>query len=233
MSRVRSSLVLAIAVVLGTALLAAAAEQGSRRGDGFRGGFSGRGSSLTGLLSSQQIQKELKLTEEQVGKAAEISKKIRADTQKESEAARAITDRAKQRAKRDEISEKREQMARKALRDVLEREQIMRLYQIRIQLRGAVYGLSNEFVARILKLSDEQKKKVADIDKGAQEKRSKLSAGSRGASQEERRKRYTEIRTIGQKADEAALAVLTAEQKEGYKKIQGEKFELQRRSRQQ
>lgn len=236
MSRVRSSLVLAMVVVMGAALVAAAAEQGSRPGGassrrGF--GFFGRSSSLTGLLSSEQVQKELKLNDEQKSKVAEISKKIRADMSKEYAALREMTDRTKQRAKMTELSEQRDQMARKALRGVLEREQVVRLYQIRMQTRGVVDSLGNEFVARRLKLTDEQKKKVAAIDKSAQEKRSKLSAGSRDASQEERRKRSTERRTIGQKADEEALAVLTAEQKEGFEKMQGEKFELQRRSRPQ
>ncbi len=234
MTRVRTSLVLAIAFVLGAALFAATAQAAERgAGSGRRGfGFFGRSSSLTGLLSREEVQKELKLTDEQKDKVAEITKKIRAEISKEYAAAREMTDRAKQRAKYAELSDQADRKAREALRGVLEREQIIRLYQIRIQLRGAVYGLSIEFVAGMLKLSDEQKKKVAAIDKSVQEKRSKLYAGSRDASQEERRKRYTELRTVGQKADEEALAVLTAEQKEGFKKMQGEKFELQRRSRQ-
>ena len=229
MSRVRSSLVLAMAVALGTAMLAAAAEQGSRRGGGFRGGRS----SLIGLLSSAQVQKELKLTEEQVGKVAEISKKIRADMTKEYAALREMTDRTKQRAKMTELGSQADQMARKALRGVLEREQTMRLYQIRTQVRGVVASLGNQRVARRLKLTDEQTKKVAAISTSTQQKQRELFASMREASQEERGKAFAKYGEIRQKADEEALALLTAEQKGGFEKMQGEKFELQRRRRQQ
>ena len=229
MSRVRSSLLLAMAVVLGTAMLAAAAEQGARRGGGFRGGRS----SLIGLLSLEQVQKELKLNDEQKSKVAEIGKKIRADMTKEYAALREMTDRTKQRAKLTELGAQADQMARKALRGVLEREQTMRLYQIRTQVRGVVASLGNQYVARRLKLTDEQKKKVAAISTSRQQKQRELFASMRDASQEEQRKAFAKYGEIRQKAEEEALAVLNAEQKEGFKKMQGKKFEWQRRSRQQ
>ncbi len=228
MSRVRSSLVLAMVVVLGAALVAAAAEQGSRRGSRFFGR-----SSLTYLLSSEQVQKELKLNDEQKSKVAEITKKIRAELGKEYAAAREMTDRAKQRAKYAELSDQADRKAREALRGVLEREQMMRLYQIRTQVRGVVASLGNEYVARRLKLTDEQKKKVAAISTSTQQKQRELFASLREASQEERGKAFAKYGEIRQKADEAALALLGAEQKEGFKRMQGEKFELQRRRRQQ
>ena len=82
-------------------------------------------------------------------------------------------------------------------------------------------------------LTDEQKKKVAEIDTNAQQKRRELFAGLRDATQEARGKAMGKLRELRQKADQEALAVLTAEQKELFKKMQGEKFELQmRRGRQ-
>ena len=37
---------------------------------------------------------------------------------------------------------------------------MVRLYQIRLQVCGAVYGLNNKSIANRLKLTDEQKKKA-------------------------------------------------------------------------
>lgn len=232
MFRVRSSLVLGVVFVLAGALLAADAEQGSRRGAGSsrRGsGFSGRRGSLTDLLSLEQVQKELKLNEEQKGKVEQIGKKLRAEMREQYAGLREITDPEKRRAKSAELSDQLDDKTREQLREVISREQLIRLYQIRIQIRGAVYALSNEYVAGRLKLTDEQKTKVAEIDKSARQKQSKLYAGLRDAGQEERTKAFAELRKIRQQGDKEALGLLTAEQKEGLEKIKGEKLELQRR----
>ncbi len=234
MTRVRSSLVLAMVFVLGGVLLASAAQAAEGRAGGARRGSRtmGRGS-LLGLLRSKQVQKELKLTEEQTGKVTEVSKKLMEEMRKQSAALQEITDREQRQAKRTELSNQLDRKAREQLRDVLSREQIMRLYQIRTQVRGVVATLGNEFVARRLKLTDEQKKKVAEIAQSTQQKQRELYAGLRGADQEARGKAMGKLRELRQKADQEALAVLTAEQKEGFKKMQGEKFELQMRRRPQ
>ena len=222
MTRVRSSLVLAMAVVLATSLLAAAAEQGSRSRRGF--GFSGRTSSLTGLLSREEVQKELKLTDEQKTKVEALSKKLREEMTEQYAGLRDITDAAKRRAKYEELRQQRDTKAREALGDVISREQLMRLYQIRLQISGTVYALNNRYVARLLKLTDEQKKKAAGIDTETQKKQREASSGmGRDASQEQRTKAFAKVREIRQAAEKEALALLTDEQKKGLDKIKGEK----------
>jgi Spy/CpxP family protein refolding chaperone len=220
-----------MAFVLGAALLAAmaqAAEKGagsSRRGSRM---FSWRGN-LMFLLRSEQVQKELKLNEEQTGKVTAMIKKLGAELREQYAGLGEITDREKRMAKFAELSDQADRKIRTQLRDVISREQRRRLYQIRMQVRGVVASLGNEYVARRLKLTDEQKNKVAEIGKAAQEKMSKAFSGWGDLSEEERGKRRAEFGKIRQKAEEEALGLLTAEQKESFKKMQGEKFELQMR----
>lgn len=233
MTRVRCSLGLTVAFVLGVAFSVAAAQAAERGARSGRGGFGGASSrTLTGLLGREEVQKELKLTDEQKEKVAEIAKKLGAEMRAQYAGLREITDTEKRAAKMAELRDQQDTKAREALAEVISREQLMRLYQIRIQVNGTVYALSNRFVARMLKLTDEQKEKVAAIDKSTQQKQREASAGLRGASQEARTEAMAKLRKLRQAADEEALALLTAEQKEGLEKVKGDKFELQRRSRQ-
>lgn len=231
MTRVRSSLVLAMVLLLGAALASAAESQApgsGRRGFGMMGG---RGGSLLGLLRLEQVQKELKLKDEQVAKVKEIGQKLREEMGPQWAKLRDIEDRQQRRAKMTELSSQFDQKARAQLREVLPGEQMIRLYQIRLQVRGAVYGLNHKFIAGRLKLTDEQKKKVAEIDKSTQQKRSEAYSGLRNLSQEQRREKMAEVRQklrkIRSDANAQALGLLTAEQKEAFEKLKGKKFELQ------
>lgn len=217
MSRVRSALVLAMVFVSGSALHTPAQAQSTGR-------------SFLGLLSQEQVQKELKLSEGQIGKVREIDEKLRKELRPQWTSLRETDDWEKRWAKWKEMVDQFDEKARGQLRDVLSREQLMRLYQIRTQVRGVVATLSREWTANRLKLTDEQKKKVAEIDKATRQKQSEAFQGYRDLSQEERRARFAEFGKIRQKADEQALALLNADQKEALKKMQGKKFELQRRS---
>jgi hypothetical protein len=107
---------------------------------------------------------------------------------------------------------------------------MIRLYQIRLQVRGDVYGLNHPWIANRLKLTDEQKKKAAEIEETTQEKVFGAYSGLRDLSQEERRKKWAEVREevgkIRAEADEQAVGLLTAEQKVAYEKLKGDPFEM-------
>ena len=92
-------------------------------------------------------------------------------------------------------------------------------------------SLENRYVARRLKLTDEQKEKLAKINKDARAKRSKLFSGLRDASDEQRREAFEKYRKLRTKTGEQALALLTAEQKKAFEDMQGEKIELPSRRR--
>jgi len=211
-------------VVLGFALLSLANAQAAegRRG----GGMMMRGSFL-GLLGSEQVQQELKLSEEQKTKVQEVTQKLREEMKEQYAGLRDSQDREQARAKMTELSEQLDSKARTQLQDVLSREQMRRLYQIRTQVRGAVASLNNSRTAERLQLTEEQKKKVAELDKTVQDKLSAAFSGLRDASADQRGARMAELGKIRRDADEQALGLLTAEQKEAFQKMQGEKFELQ------
>jgi Spy/CpxP family protein refolding chaperone len=225
MNRVRRVMLPATALVLGAALVAAAAAQAA---EGPRRGFGGGGrGSLLGLLRLEQVQKELKLSEEQMAKVKGIVEKLGAEMKEQYAALGEIEDREKRRAKMTELSDQLDAKTREELRGVLEREQVMRLYQIRMQVRAVVDSLANRFVADRLKLTDEQKNKLAEIGKETQAKQSEIYGTMRDASEEQRTEAFQKLRKIRADADEKALGVLTAEQKEAFEKMKGEKIELQ------
>lgn len=225
MTRFRCLMVLAMALVLGAAFACAAeaqAAEGTRRGSG-RGG---RGS-LLGLLRLEQVQKEMKLSEEQTTKVQEVVEKLGAEMREQYTALREIEDRDERRAKMSELSDQLDGKVREQLRDVVKREQMMRLYQIRLQIRAVADSLANRYVAGKLKLTDDQKSNAAQINKDMQAGRSELYATMRDASDEQRREIFQKLRKIRSDADEKALGLLTAEQKAAFEEMKGEKIELE------
>jgi Spy/CpxP family protein refolding chaperone len=224
MARVRSLLVMVL--VLGVTFIAAAeaqAEEGARRGGG-RGMLR---NSLLGLLGMEQVQKELKLSEEQIGKVEKINEELRAEMTDQYTALRDIEDREKRQAKMAELVGQFDSKAREKLRDVLDKEQTARLDQIRMQVRPVADSLANKDVVDRLKLTEEQQKKLAQINKDMQAKQSELYSGMRDASEEQRTEAFQKLRKIRGDADKQALEVLTAEQKEAFEKMQGKKIELE------
>jgi Spy/CpxP family protein refolding chaperone len=219
-------IVLAISLVLGFAYIAETqAQERERSGRGFGRGSSR--SSLLGLLSLEQVQKEMKLSEEQMTTVQGIVEKLGAEMREQYTALREIEDRDQQRAKITELRDQSDQKVREQLRDVVEREQVMRLYQIRMQVRAVVDSLANTFVSRRLELTDDQKNKLEEINKGVGAKQSEVYATIRDASDEQRSEAFQKLRKIRSDADGEALALLTAEQKAAFEEMKGKKIELQ------
>ena len=227
MIRIRSWLVVAVAAMLSTALIGAAEAQ--TQGQGPRGAGMNRGS-LLGLASLESVQKELKITDEQAAKLKEAAEKLRGEMREQFTSVREIQDRAARGAKLAELNKQLDEKAGQQAREILAREQVMRLYQIRLQVRGNVYALNSRFIAARLKLTDEQKEKAAAIQKATEEKTAAAFTGLRDLDENQRREKMAEMRTamikIRSDADAQALGLLTAEQKEALEKAKGEKFEL-------
>ncbi len=104
---------------------------------------------------------------------------------------------------------------------------MIRLYQIRLQVRAVVDSLASRYVAGKLKLTEEQKEKLAQIDKDVQAKRSELFSSMRDASREQRSAAYEKYRKMRSDADDKALGLLTDEQKKAFEEMKGEKIELE------
>ena len=220
MSQSRGVGVLLVALGLVVALTAAAVAQGQRRGRGM-----GR-DSLLGLLRIEQVQKELNLSDDAQAKVAEIQEKLGTEMRNQFATVRDIEDRQQRQTKMAELTKEFDGKAREQLREVLSREQLMRLFQIRMQVRAVVASLTNQWVAGRLNLTEEQQQQLAQISKDMENKQSELRGGMRDASQEQRREANQKLRTIRSEADEQALGVLNAEQKESFEQMKGEKIEL-------
>lgn len=225
MSRVRSLSVAVMALVSVAALAAVAAQppEGARRG--FRGYSRG---SLLGLLRIEQVQKELGLGEQDVAAVRELGTKIREELGEQYAAVREIEDRTKRMAKYTELRDQSDRKAREGLREILSREKLMRLYQIRMQVRSAVDSLGNRYVARRLELTDEQKEKVAKIAADVQAKRTELFGSMRDATDEQRREAFQKYMKARTAANEQALGLLTDEQKKAFEDMKGKAIELPR-----
>ena len=219
MIRMRNVLVSVTVLMMGAAFVIAAEPAARRSRRGSRG-------SLLGLLSIEQVQKELKVKEADVAKIKTISEKLRAEMRKQYTELRKIKDEAERRAKFAELRTQYDGKARKQLHDVLSREQMSRLYQIRAQTRAVADTLASKYVADKLKLTDKQKTEIAKISADSRTKRYAIYRTMRDADEKKRTEAREKIRELSAEADKQALALLTDEQSKLFEKMKGKKFEF-------
>lgn len=202
-----------------------------RRPGGFLGGPGGPGGGSgdwVQLLGSEQVQKELELVDEQKDGIRKVADEARERMREGFSGFQGLRDLSEEeRNKRfAEMREKAETMAketRKKLEEVLLPHQVERLQQISLQVRGAA-ALTDPEVAGKLGLSDDQKQQLQKAQEENREKmRGMFQGGGQGGSGEDAQRRFAEAREA---AAASYLAVLTAEQKEQFEKLKGEKFEL-------
>jgi Spy/CpxP family protein refolding chaperone len=202
----RFPVLVALVAVAGLTSTAFAQRQGGR-------GFSGGGA--LGVLSIEEVQKELNITDEQKEKLAALRPERGNNAQNLS---------------REERAKRFEELAKKAdetIKTVLDEKQQSRLEELRIQREGTSSLERAEVVAK-LGLDDAQKEKLKKIQAESN------SAGGfdfQNATQEERQKYQAEARERREKRDTELLAVLTADQKAAFEKMKGEKFEFPQRGR--
>ncbi len=216
--------------------------RGSR---GFRGGF-GRGSTRgdkATLLRSDQVLKELKVSEEQKGKLEGILADYR-DQGRELYSGLRDLDRDEREKAMAELRKKQDALRKKTgkkLDSVLTKVQVKRLDEIVLQQKG-VRGLIDGPVAASLKLSEEQVGKIKAVFKTEEDERSKLfrgfGRGGRGGGGGGGGGDRGGFREIGEKMEKMrkdtetnSLAVLTKDQKEKFAALKGAAFKLERESR--
>ncbi len=185
------------------------------------------------LLQSQQLKDELKLTDEQVTKIKEISDKFRQDL------GATITGLKLNELKPEEQSAKLQEVSgdiktkiettRQEIGSVLTPEQVTRFKGISLQLYG--FGALNSGDFRDdLKYTEEQQKQLDELE-------TQLSQNIRAnwtipdsTDPAERQKAIDEnskrIDKLIKESNDAALAVLTAEQKQTLESLKGAEFKL-------
>jgi hypothetical protein len=228
MSRTRNVLVLSVVVLMAGAFVVAQETRQRRRGS-----RSGRSrSSLLGLLNSEQVQKELKVQKADIAKVKAISDKLRTEMRKQYTELRKIKDQTKRRAKYAELRAQYDSNSRKQIQTILSKEQMIRLYQIRMQNRAVTESLASKYVAKKLKLTDDQKTKAAKIGADSRTERYKIYRTMRNADEAKRAEASKKLGEMRTEADKQALELLTDEQKKNFEKMKGKKFELKRTPRQ-
>jgi hypothetical protein len=196
-----------VGTILTAAVLIAPLAQAQGPGRGAGRGFGGGGGAL--LLTQKSVQEELKLSEEQVKQVDELAAKQRELFSGARDLGR------EERQKR--FTESRD-ASQKAVSEILNAEQQKRYKQIGLQLRG-LSALDDPEVASSLGLSDEQKKKVEEIQTAAREEM--RSAFQDGGGDREK------FRAAREATNEKLQGVLTAEQKTTWQELTGEPFKGQ------
>src|SRR5438132_13231528 len=162
----------------------------------FGGRFGGSGISAM-LLRQESIQKELKLTDEQINQVEELSNKLREQFRDLLDLESAERDR-----KRQELIKENES----AIAAILKPDQFKRLKQISYQREGTS-ALTSPEVAKALGLTDAQQKFILKISDETNRETRKLFGG--GFRAEDGRKKMDNVRSS---ATDKILSVLTVPQ---------------------
>ena len=161
------------------------------------------------LLQQESVQKDLKLSDNQIKEVQELGEMTREkfgelrDLEPE--------ERGK---KMQELMKETE----KSIAKILKPEQDKRLYQIAYQQQGPD-AFSNPQVVKALGLNDTQKAEIQKINEDLRAERRELFQG--GPPDEETRKKMRELEKT---ASDKVMKVLTSEQKTKWKEMQGEPF---------
>jgi Spy/CpxP family protein refolding chaperone len=193
--------------VVGTAALLASPLLAQRQGGGR--GFMGGGMPPWMLLGQKSVQDELKVTDDQIKKAEELSEKQR-------EAFESLRDlEPEERAKKmQEANQENE----KALAEILKPAQVKRLKQISLQ-RAGIQAFISPDVIKELKFTDAQNEKIKEIRQQTMEQRGDVFQNTNDRA--EIRKKLIEI---DKSAIEKVVSELKPEQKAKWKELIGEPF---------
>lgn len=204
--------------------------EGRRRG---RGGFGRgpRGPETYMLLLSAQVQKELKLSEEQVVEIQKVADETRQAMMTFFAGFRDLS-REEREEKREEMREKRKEMTQdiqKKIDALMTDAQKKRFGEIRLQAEG-IRALVSEKVTAALKVTEVQRQSVRDLIETQREMQRELFRARRGLNEEEREAKMAELRELNQETQKAAMEILSEEQRTQFAEMKGEAFELDRRA---
>jgi Spy/CpxP family protein refolding chaperone len=196
------------------ALTGSAWAQGQGRGFGM-GGMGGG----PGILMAENVQKDLKLTEDQKSKVQDTIRGIMESRRDEMQALRDASPEERQ-TKMAAMQKSMADEAKKALG--LTADQSKRFDQIGIQARG-IQAFADPAIASKLNLTADQKSKLSDLGQGAREKLQQIRDSANGDFQEMakqmaayRREQMTKVQ-----------AMLSDAQKGAWKDLTGEPIEIQ------
>ncbi len=210
------------ALCLGAAALLAtpALAQGQGRGQGQgQGRGMGMGGGAAALLTNEGVQKELKLTEEQIEKVMGVVRATREKHADEMAEIRELGPEGREKMMAMMTTINTELMA--GLKDTITAEQTARLHQILIQTRG-LDAFADAKVQEALKLTAEQKAAITAVAEANQaEMRGLFQPGG------DRAQMATKMAELRKASMEKVAAQLTDEQKAAWKEMIGAPYEVQ------
>ena len=173
------------------------------------------------ILRAENVQKDLKLSDEQIGK---INATLRSVQEKHRDDFAALNDLSPQERMPKMIS------LNKAVTEEMKKglsmtaEQAKRFDQISLQQRGLM-AFADPTVAEKLKLTQDQRSQIREI--AAAGGGGRAQAALKNASAEEKKDAYRKMRDTQRENVKKAMAVLTDEQKKEWKELTGEPIEIQ------
>lgn len=213
----RSSLVAALGLVLLMTTSASAQFRGMRFPPSLQNIF---------MLRGEAVQKELGVNDEQKKTLSELAAQLQAEAM---EIISGLQDLSPEEQK-EHMPELMKMVAEKGkdIQDkvdkVLDQKQLARMKELSLQSRGTA-ALEDDEVVKALKISDDQKTKLAAVreegNKKMEEAMAALRGGGGGGDAGEIRQKMMDMRKeLGDKG----LAVLSSEQREQFEKMKGAKF---------
>jgi len=168
------------------------------------------------LLGRPEVQTELKLTDEQKTKVGTLVETLREERRGRFQDLRDATP-----EERMKIQEQWRTEEMKKINEVLNPDQQKRFRQISLQQEGPMAVIHAD-VATEIGLTDDQKKKVADLQREMMEKQ-------RGIFQEfqgDREGAMAKMQALRKETNDKAMAILTDDQKNKWKEMVGAPFTL-------
>lgn len=185
---------------------------------------------LLAVVSSEPVQEELGLVEEQVSKINDLRREMRGGRggrggrDGERPNFRDMTDEERQEwmAERQKEAAERAKQEKEKLGEILMDHQTKRLEEISLQLRG-VSALQDPEVAKQIGLSEEDQEELRDtIREESQKMREEMRDLFGSGDRDQIREKMTEMQ---KKMEDEVMAVLSSEQKEKFVEMKGESFD--------
>lgn len=198
---------------------------GGGRGQGRRG-MGGFGFGGVQMLTIPEVQKELKLTQDQIDKVQSKQAEVRQSTQEIMQEAGGFQALQSMSAEdRQKLGEKMQAVQTKAVGDILNTDQLKRFKQLEIQQAG-IRAFSRKDVKDALKLTTDQTAKITEIEQAAQTAQRDAMQGidPRSAPAEDMAKVRTKMAEIQKAHFAKAVAVLTPDQQKQWKTLTGDPF---------
>ncbi len=180
------------------------------------------------MLRTEQVQKELKLTDEQNSQIDDLAIQLQSDALELFSSMQDLSDEERKTELPNlmkKFGEKGKELQAK-VDGFLNAEQNARMKELSLQQRDAE-ALGDEDVISALKLTDDQKKKLRDVQEEAarqvEEALKPLLGGGGGGDLGDIK---TKMEKMRKELSEKALAVLTSEQKAKFEKMKGPKFDF-------